>query len=155
MQLQVAFYKGRARRFNRLVSWYTRGPYSHCELVVQQLNAGALCWSSSFMDGGVRLKVIQLDPAHWDLVTLEVSEATAAAATQWFKEHEGQGYDVQGLLGFVWRRMADDQRRWFCNEAVGAALGIPEAWRFDPNSLWSALVFRRQTAELISIGSKS
>ena len=142
MQLQVAFYKGRARLFNRLVSWWTRGPYSHCELVVQQLNAGALCWSSSFMDGGVRLKVIKLNPAHWDVVTLEVSDAAAAAATQWFKDHEGQGYDVRGIAGMVWRRVADSKTRWYCNEAVGAALGLADPWRFEPNGLYAALVLK-------------
>lgn len=141
MKLQVAFYKGRTRLFNRLVSWFMRGPYSHCELVFENIPAGAVCWSSSFMDHGVRIKTIKLDPDHWDLVDIEVSEARAAAAAKWFADHAGQGYDVLGLVGMVWRRCADDKARWYCNESIGAALGLTDPWRYDPNSLCSALLF--------------
>jgi hypothetical protein len=137
--LKIAFYKGRTRLFNRLVSWWTRGPYSHCELVVSQLNTGALCWSSSFLDGGVRLKVIALDPAHWDLVDLHLTPGQAAAAEQWFEAHEGQPYDVLGLFGFLWRPFSQEKNKWYCSDAVAAALGMRDPWRFDPNSLSSAV----------------
>jgi hypothetical protein len=139
MQFKIAFYKGRARLFNRLVSWWTRGPYSHCELVVGELNAGALCWSSSYLDGGVRLKVIPLDPAHWDIVPLHLTPGQEAAAAAWFRAHEGQPYDVRGLIGCVWQPFADDKAAWFCNEAIAAALGVEEPWRFNPNSLYEAV----------------
>jgi len=141
MQLQVAFYKGRSRFFNRLVSWWSRGPYSHCELVTAHLNSGALCWSSSFIDGGVRLKVIRLDPEHWDLVDVPATEAQAAAAVAWFKAHEGRPYDVRGLLGLVWRPAEHDKDRWYCNEAIGEALGVGDAWRLDPNGLYSLFTY--------------
>ena len=32
--VKIAFYKGKSRLFNKVVSWWTRGPYSHTELVV-------------------------------------------------------------------------------------------------------------------------
>ena len=55
----IAFYRGRARLFNRLVCWWLRGPYSHCEALIDPLPDGRwLCASSSYMDGGVRLKVL-------------------------------------------------------------------------------------------------
>ncbi len=146
MALQVAFYKGRTRLFNRAVSWWERGPYSHCELVTAHLNAGALCWSSSFTDGGVRLKVIALDPDHWDLVDVRASAQQEAAAIAWFKAHEGQPYDLRGLLGMVWRPAGHDKERWYCNEAIGAALGVPDPWRFEPNSLFSLLHYANKGA---------
>ena len=139
--MQIAFYKGRKRLFNRLVSFWTRSPYSHCELVVSQHNAGALCWSSSYLDGGVRLKVIPLDPALWDIVDLQLTPGQADAATAWFRRHEGQAYDVAGLIGCVLRPYRQRQNRWFCNEAVGAALGLQDPWRFDPGSFAAALKF--------------
>lgn len=40
MQTKVAFYKGRHRLFDRLVQWWTRGPYSHCELLLYGLPDG-------------------------------------------------------------------------------------------------------------------
>lgn len=135
--MQAAFYKGRARLFNRVTSWWLRGPYSHCELILGvDANGLAVCASSSFLDGGVRVKHMQLDPDHWDVI--DVGGSTDAA-WQWLQQHHGQPYDLLGLAGFVARRLGQDKDRWLCSEAVGAMLGMPDAWRFDPCSLWAAL----------------
>ena len=141
--MQVAFYKGRSRLFNRLVSWWTRGPYSHCELIVEYMpNGAAVCWSSSFLDGGVRRKVMKLNPEHWDVVQLEVDAVDLIRAQAWFEQRAGAGYDVLGLLGFVWRAAKDHALRWFCSEAVAAALGYAQAWRFSPNDLYPILALK-------------
>lgn len=134
--MQIAFYKGRTRLFNRLVSWYLRGAYSHCELVLGTSGGIAICASSSFMDGGVRTKLIELHPDHWDLVEVPGSMDAAFA---WVNAHAEHGYDVPGLLGFVWRRTQDSRRRWFCSEAVAAMLGYADPWRFDPCTLHAAV----------------
>lgn len=118
MLLQVAFYKGTSRLFNRAVSWWQRGPYSHCELVTGYEGGDAICYSSSFMDGGVRRKLIALDPSHWDLVSIDVTPEQAWAAERWFFEHLGEKYDVAGLVGFVWG-----------------------PWRFGPNAFHAALTY--------------
>ncbi len=135
MGLQVAFYKGTDRFFNKAVSWWERGPYSHCELVTGYEGALAVCYSASFQDKGVRRKVMELVPDHWDLVNIEVTPDEARRAERWFIEHAGEGYDVAGLVGFVWGPWAHRNDKWFCNEAVGTALGLQDAWRFDPNAL--------------------
>ena len=49
MSVQLALYKGRGTLFNALIRWWTRSPYSHCELVIN-----GTCYSSSIRDGGVR-----------------------------------------------------------------------------------------------------
>lgn len=129
--MQIAFYKGRTRLFNRLTAWWTNGPYSHCELVVD-----GFCWSSSFMDGGVRVKKMELDPDHWDFIEVP---GDADAAQQWFSDHHFDDYDTLGLFGFLWRPWRDDKDRWFCSEALAAALGFADPWRFCPNTLHAAL----------------
>lgn len=137
--MQVAFYKGTTRVFNRGVSWWLRGPYSHCELVLWTSPDGlSLCLSSSFMDGGVRAKWMALDPAHWDLVPVP-AHCSQAAALKWFYAHEGDDYDVWGLVGFVWRPIAGQRDKSFCSEAVAAMLGFAEPWRMDPMNFWVAL----------------
>lgn len=64
--MKIAFYKatrpGLQGIFNVLVRWWTRGPYSHTELVLEERHGLSLCGSSSFIDGGVRLKWIKLKP---------------------------------------------------------------------------------------------
>lgn len=139
--MRVAFYKGRERLFNRAAAWWLCGPYSHCELVLGIDSAGqSICASSSMMDGGVRIKHMRLDPGHWDVIDV-AGDADAALnrAWEWVKDHEGEGYDYLGLLGFVARVLGQDKRRWVCSEAVAAMLGMPDAWRFDPCSLYAAL----------------
>ena len=145
MQYQVAFYKSRHRLFNRLVAWYLRGSYSHCELILATNGTTATCASASYMDGGVRIKTMHLDPAHWDIVSVE----SDALPETWLSAHKGESYDVLGLLGFVWRRQTGNQRKWFCSEAVAAMLGLREPWRFDPMTLWAA------QAEMVSSSSGS
>lgn len=135
--MQVAFYKGRKRLFNRLTAWWLRGPYSHCELILGTDAQGrAICASSSFMDKGVRVKHMALNPAHWDVIEVGGS---VAYARDWLQAHNGQGYDLLGLAGFVARVLGHDKDQWVCSEAVAAMLGLPDAWRFDPCSLWAAL----------------
>lgn len=138
--MQVAFYKGKTRLFNRLVCWWLRGDYSHCELILDNKDGMSNCASSSYMDGGVRTKWIALDPAHWDVVEVQGSRK---AALQWLLWHEEDRYDILGLLGFVWRRAYGDQQKWFCSEAVAAMLGFDEPWRFDPMALYAVLKVRK------------
>ncbi|OWW18403.1 hypothetical protein [Noviherbaspirillum denitrificans] len=130
----IAFYRGKSRLFNRFVSWWTSGPYSHCEAVFELgsgMTGAVLCWSSSYMDGGVRKKVMTLDPEHWDL--LDVPAMSGEDALRWFADHRGDGYDLVGLLATS-APFRQAIRKWFCNEAVGTAGGLSEAWRFNPNS---------------------
>lgn len=134
--MKVAFYKGRKRLFNRVTSWWLRGPYSHCEVVFDEIDQGSVCISSSFADHGVRVKVIRLDPALWDVVDVP---ADPAFAREWLETHNGQPYDTMGLIGFITRLARQSKRRWFCSEAVAAMLQIPDPWRFDPCTLHAAL----------------
>jgi len=135
--MKAAFYKGTrpgiAGLYNRLVRWWTKSLYSHVELVLSNGRA----WSSSFDDGGVRYKQIDFDPAKWDLVDLPGHFERDAEA--WFRDHMGAGYDLLGNLQFVLSPVPHSQQRWFCSEAVAAALGIPDPWRFAPGTLASAL----------------
>lgn len=146
--LQIAFYKGRKRLFNRLCSWWLRGKYSHAELVLGFNEAGkAICASSSMMDGGVRVKHIDLNTDHWDLVSVP---GRHEFAWSWIRTHMGAGYDYLGLLGFVARALGHSQSRFVCSEAVAAMLGFPDPWRFDPCSLHSAISRSDPTPEIAS-----
>jgi hypothetical protein len=137
--MKAAFYKGTHPGlpgiYNRLVRWWTRSPYSHVELVFDDGQAA----SSSAMDGGVRFKAIDFDPALWDFVDLPA--ALAPAARTWFNAHGGQGYDYLGNAHFVLAPIEGEKRRWFCSEAVAASLGMSEPWRFDPGALANVLLW--------------
>lgn len=141
--MKAAFYKGTrpglAGIYNRLVRWWTKSPYSHVELIFyegKRLN-GSLAASASNMDGGVRTKVIEFDPDRWDFI--ELPDSLEDRAWQWFCKHDGAPYDLVGNLQFVLAPIPHSQLRWFCSEAVAAALGIPDPWRYSPGTLASAL----------------
>lgn len=129
--MRAAFYKGTrpgiAGIYNRLVRFWCQGPYSHCELIFSD----GMAASASFADGGVRFKRIEFDPANWDIVDLPGADEAAARA--WFEQREGAAYDLIGNLRFVIAPLPDNDRRFFCSEAVLAALGFEHSWRFCPN----------------------
>ena len=135
--MHVAFYKGRTRLFNRLVSWWLNGPYSHAELILStDKNGVSECASSSFMDGGVRVKHMKLDPERWDIVPVTGSKAHAM---NWLIQHEDDRYDTFGLLSLVWRRGEGSPDKCWCTESIADMLGYSEPWRFDPMTLYVTL----------------
>lgn len=137
--MRAAFYKGTHAGlpglYNRLVRRWCRSAYSHVELVFADGQAA----SSSYMDGGVRFKAIDFDPALWDFVAL--SPVLEQRARAWFAQHQGQPYDLLGNLHFVVGAIGDAKDKWFCSESVAAALGLDQPWRYDPATLYSALAF--------------
>lgn len=141
--LQAAFYKGTHAGFpgvyNRAVRAWERGPYSHVELTFN----GDIAASSSFMDGGVRFKQITFDPDKWDFITLP--DYLERDARKWFIKHNGEPYDIMGNVHFIIGFVGDDRGKSFCSEAVAAALGIPDPWRFGPNALAKALTIFNRT----------
>ena len=135
--MQAAFYKGTRPGiqglYNIAVRWWELGKYSHCELVFSD----GVSASASYLDGGVRFKRIEYDPAKWDLVDLP--EFDEPSARMWFEMHEGRGYDLFGNFHFVVGPIRNDDGKYFCSESIAAALGFADAWRFEPNVLYAVL----------------
>lgn len=140
--MQVAFYRasrpGMAGLYNRIVRLVDGGPYSHAELVFSD----GLAASSSYMDGGVRFKRIEFDPAKWDVLELDRQRFHETRARAWFTEHEGTPYDLAGNLKFVWHWWPASKWRYFCTSAIAAALELPpvtKPWWYGPRKLHAAL----------------
>ena len=138
MTFRAAFYKatrpGLQGVYSRLVRLVDGGPYSHCELVFSD----GLSASASYIDGGVRFKHIEYDPTHWDFISMP--NRLEPLAYNWFVSHQGAKYDLAGNVRFVapWA-IRDAKDRWFCSEAMAAAIGWEEPWRFGPSGLASRL----------------
>lgn len=135
--MRAAFYKGTRPGlqgiYGRAVRLIDRGPYSHCELVFYD----GISASSSWMDGGVRLKRIEYNPQHWDFI--ELPAHLEPAARVWFEAHKGEPYDLLGNLRFAFFLVKESPEGWFCSEAMAASLGILQGWRLGPNGLASIL----------------
>ncbi len=135
--MKIAFYKGTRKGlagiYSRGVRLVTKGRYSHCEVV---FNNG-MSASASFIDKGVRFKRIEYDPANWDF--LEIDDKYELNAWKWFKEHEGESYDLLGNIHFLLPFVGDDRHKWSCAESVAEALQIRDSWRIHPNSLYALI----------------
>lgn len=145
--LSLALFKGTrpgvAGLYNRLGRFLDRGPYSHCELVFPS----GISASSSFVDGGVRMKVIGYSSmGNWDFLPIaDPDGALERAAWDWFCRHNGMAYDVLGNLRFATNFASDSADKWFCSEACMAALGYPEAYRYGPSGAATLLQWQLKT----------
>jgi len=126
--------------FNIGVCWLTDSVYSHCEAIFDDdLSRPVPCGSSSFIDDGVRIKEIMLNPDHWDV--LDVPCFDAEQSRQWFVIHNGEPYDVLGLASVVLPGLKGDPDMSFCSEAILASVSYPNPNKIDPGRLYDLCVF--------------
>tara|TARA_R110000868_G_scaffold143817_3_gene362370 strand:- start:693 stop:1193 length:501 start_codon:yes stop_codon:yes gene_type:complete len=119
----LAFFKGKASFFGRLIRWWTRSPYSHVELAFPFESPlfrhppgerWFIVYSSDEKDGGSRAKVIDLRSRDWDLVPVPVPDE--AKVLQWCHANLGRRYDFLGIFGMVISPARDNPNRFFCSE---------------------------------------
>lgn len=140
VSIKVAFYKGSEEFLDKVIQWWTKSPYSHCEIVIDGVS-----YTSSPRDGGVRGRIINWKPEHWDFIEVHPDvQPTPEQVRQWFFDHWGQKYDWLGLIGFVFPKglRFNSQKRWFCSEACATALGLSNPSSFTPQGLYDELVWR-------------
>ncbi|OOS24643.1 enoyl-CoA hydratase [Moraxella pluranimalium] len=133
-KVYLACYHGKAtKRWHRvcdaITKFFTRGKYSHCEIAVHLHGNRYKCYSSSYRDGGVRVKVMVLDPNKWDLLPLDVS---AMQVQQYFGATRGASYDLVGALGCV-AGLRQHPHKYFCSEwCFNAITRTQDGWRVSP-----------------------
>lgn len=151
-RIYLAFYKHKRSFFKEplkavadaVTRFFTKGKYSHCELVVERVEFGTGdhyahetvfdCYSASIRDGGVRCKQIDVsDSTKWDLVPLENIHETQIKI--YFNRTSCAKYDWWGALGIV-LGIKQKRSKYFCSEwCFNAIYNSEEGWRFSPNQL--------------------
>lgn len=135
--MQVAFYKGRKRLSNRLIADLTGGEFSHCEIILEHYpNGWALCVSSSMMDEGVRVKLINIATPDWVVITVKM-DITIDDAWQWFWQHSSAKYDYAGAIRYRVPFLKQNPKKKYCSEAVAEILRLPRS--NHPNGLFKDL----------------
>jgi hypothetical protein len=139
--VKLALYKGKGKIGNAITRWWTGSIYSHCELVILDV-----CHSASFMDGGVRAKVIDLQSGNWDVIALPWVDAEQVLS--FFRQTEGRAYDWLGLFrGQLFNRGERDGSKYFCSEWCTEAIGVPAAEMYSPARLGELCDFLRVKGE--------
>lgn len=134
--MKLALYKGEGNFYDLLTRLVTFSKYSHCELVID-----GVCYSSSPRDGGVRAKIIDLQDGQWDTYSIKGDKVKALS---WFNNHDGKSYDWMGTIKSVIPLFVNHKDKWFCSEAIAAALNIEKPYRFTPVGLYRFLVEDRK-----------
>ncbi|MDO4440601.1 MAG: enoyl-CoA hydratase [Moraxella sp.] len=135
----LACYHGRAdklshRIFDGITRFFTRGKYSHTEIAIALSDGRYECYTSSYRDGGVRCKVMDLFADKWELIPLSI---THEQVKDYFKHTQGAGYDLWGALGAV-ALFKQSDKKFFCSEwCYNAIFGSDKGWRFSPSDLAS------------------
>jgi hypothetical protein len=163
--MELWFYKSECGDWkDRLISWWTLGPYSHVELAF----SNGLFFSSSLRDGGCRFTTID-HSEHWEIVSLKRSMEEMAArfvennkvrispeiiadhyeykVQEWCEHQVGKPYDWLSIIGFAFRCNKFEKRnRWYCSEVILRALNQVGLWsgecRLHPNQMYDAFVQR-------------
>ncbi len=154
--LCVALFKGTRPGleglYNRLGRYLDGGPYSHCELIFTERDSA----SASFLDHGVRFKDIGYSSVgNWDFLPVpDPDGSTERFARSWFEFHAGMKYDIWGNIRFGIGFARESRHAWFCSEAVMAALGYHETWRYGPSGAATALLhdFKTQIIKVTQNG---
>lgn len=154
MKIYLAMYKGKAKHWRErledaLIRFFTRSPYSHCEIVFEhhkisgpyyELEVEYECFSASPRDGGVRCKSICFDISKWDFI--EVRGVSEAQVRSYFYQTQGKQYDLLGALGLVFG-IRERKARFFCSEwCYNALFQSSEGWRFSPAQLATLILDR-------------
>lgn len=143
MRVALALYKGPPRNdwlhslSHYAIRLWTWSRWSHAELVID-----GTCYSSSSRDGGVRAKDIDLTTGRWDVLPLHLDDDRLEDALAWFLTNAGDRYDWAGIARFVLPFLPHGRRRWFCFEAIAAALGMAGAHKLTANDLHAWAVQR-------------
>lgn len=152
-KVYLALYKGRKQiqsskdLMYRIIDWVirkaTRGEYSHCEIAVRLPDGQFDCYSSSFRDGGVRCKRMELPSDKWDLIELPKPNLTYGRTMKLWRETKGRKYDIKGVLAvksiFRSLKFRQSPNKWFCSEWCAYVIGFGEPFLYSPVDLAEAM----------------
>ncbi len=154
-KVYLALYKHKPKLFSKkwlqaiqdgLIRFFSKGQYSHCEIVVEKLKNYVEydyhyiyeCYSSSPRDAGVRMKQIDVQDGKWDLVLL--SGITEQHIRNYFEKTKVKKYDWFGVFGLLFG-IPHSRSKFFCSEwCFNVIRNSEDGWRFSPNQL--AVMFK-------------
>ena len=131
--MKVAFYKAEGNWQDKLIRLWTRGKYSHCEIV-----DGNVWYSSSPRDGGVRAKYMDdWDENSWDFIEVEADHDRLIEV---YAKYEYAKYDWLGIILTQFIPLGiENEKKVFCSEFCAIVLDLYGAKWLSPNALYKNL----------------
>lgn len=137
-EIKLYSYKGKGKTTDKLIKWWTRGPYSHTELQI-----GDYLFSASQYDGSVRyIPMHRITEKNWDIVDLGSWDLDYDRIEHFSKTQIGKKYDWKGIfLSQIFPFNTHSKNRWFCSEIchyalmVGGMKDTVPSYNVHPNKL--------------------
>lgn len=127
--IQIAAYKGRGRKYDRLIRWWTCSAYSHVEIVLSSSDGAFMGLSASPRDGGVRVKEISIKDGNWDFFSIDQNPVDVSDLI-------GARYDWTGIfLSQILPLEISAKGRFFCSELVAIHMGLPKPQTYSPHDI--------------------
>tara|TARA_B100000131_G_scaffold322521_1_gene376733 strand:- start:2295 stop:2795 length:501 start_codon:yes stop_codon:yes gene_type:complete len=122
MNIRIAFYKGRGRRRDRLIRWWTKSPYSHVEIVIP--NRGWWLGIHPPESPNVRKKInYGYKESEWDFLDFAVTNDQIDSIIRFYNLTKGDAYDWVGMIvSHVTPFKVKHIKKWYCSEWVIYAL---------------------------------
>ncbi len=137
--IRICFRYGDSRLFARLVCLLRGGDSAHCETAHRWVGDVYDCVSSSWLDDGVRQKLITMPHTKWRIYEVP---GNPDDVRQWLKEHDREGYDWLSFFGYgLLRRLSGASRRKTCVEAGADMMWLREPHRWDLFDLESVCIY--------------
>jgi hypothetical protein len=137
--IRVAFRYGDTRLFSRLVCIVRGGDSAHVEVSAHSVADMHSCISASFVDWGVRLKIMPLPAEKWRVYQTDIP---SGRAYDWLRANGRRGYGWLRLVRFVFPWFRPNVGGPICTTAVGEMLGLSDTECHDLRSLESAVRLR-------------
>lgn len=130
--MYIAFNKSNKTVLDKLIKFFTKSEYVHCELVTVK-RVDKFYGYSAYPGEGVRAKWISYDPNEWEFIKIPTVDVKT-----FMEKTEGKKYDYLGVLGFVFGNN-ENPNRWFCSEWCATVLGIENPSKLSPGDLYKKI----------------
>lgn len=148
----LAFRKNDFSIMSRLIKWYTKSSYSHCEIIIMNH------WISSSVEyGGVKVNKLRPLSDSWEYLKIEVQPELTAKALGFAFKQEGSSYDYFGVLfnQFLKINKFKMGNKWFCSEICARLLKElqePNAKKMNPRAQSPGDLYKNYSTQLNSTG---
>ena len=145
-KVEVVFYKSNYKWWSRLIKWFTRSKYSHCELYIN--DKGLLGISE---EQNVRYKEQSLNADKWDRIELKVDPLLEWTINNFYENTHGLSYDWKAIiLTHLFKFKKHNPNKYTCSEWVVELLDnryhlVPtpkEYFKYTPQDVYNLLAER-------------
>ena len=131
----LAFYiASHGNLLDKAISLIDGSPFSHCELVVNELDNQCYdCISSSYHDGGLRRKTIDMSGGNWVLIPVKCD---MGHVLRWFNKRQNFKYNYLGIIRTVIPGFYEPAHFQFCSEACAEMLELVDPGSYGIKKLY-------------------